>query len=196
MIDGLLFSVLGFVLGSIPFSPWIGNLALHKDIRQFGDHNPGATNVWRAGNFYWFSLALFLDISKGALPVGLAYHIFDIQDGWIIPIGLAPPLGHAFSPFLKGKGGKAIAAAFGVWIGLTIWTLPLIMLSLLTISALLIYPYGWSILFTTIPALAILAMWFWDPFQFGLLLLHTGLLSWTHRADLSQRPALRWKGTT
>ena len=73
-----------------------------------------------AGSRGGFVLAMALDISKGALPVGLAYQQWGIQDWRIIPITLAPVAGHAFSPFLGGKGGKALATAFGVWIGLAI----------------------------------------------------------------------------
>jgi glycerol-3-phosphate acyltransferase PlsY len=61
----------GFLLGSPPFSVWIGNIALKKDIQQEGNHNPGATNVLRAGGMKWYILALILDVTKGALPVGM-----------------------------------------------------------------------------------------------------------------------------
>jgi len=66
-----------------------------------------------------------LDISKGALLVGLAYQVWGIQDSRIVPVTLAPVAGHAFSPFLRGMGGKALATAFSVWIGLSIWSLSL-----------------------------------------------------------------------
>lgn len=109
-----LWVLFGFILGALPFSVGVGNWALKKDIRAAGDHNPGATNVLRAGGVGWYALALILDISKGALPVGWAAHLAGISGGALIPIALAPPLGHAFSPFLGGRGGKAVAAAFGV----------------------------------------------------------------------------------
>ena len=67
----LIFTLLGFLLGALPFSVWIGRFGLQRDIMKVGDGNPGATNVLRAGGFLWFSLALMLDIGKGALPVGL-----------------------------------------------------------------------------------------------------------------------------
>ena len=88
-----LWSQFGFFLGSLPFSVWIGQLALRKDIRQVGDHNPGATNVMRAGGFPWYSVALILDFTKGALPVGLATTIAGIEGWSLIPIAIAPPLG-------------------------------------------------------------------------------------------------------
>ena len=100
------YTILAFFLGSLPFSIWIGRVTTEKDIRKYGDHNPGATNVLRAGSRGGFLLAMILDICKGAVPVGLAYQQWGIQDWRIVPITLAPVAGHAFSPFLGGKGGK------------------------------------------------------------------------------------------
>ncbi len=186
-----LWFLFGFTLGSLPSSVWIGNWALKKDIRREGDSNPGATNVLRAGGKGWYALALMLDISKGALPVGLAAQVAGISGWALIPIALAPPLGHAFSPFLRFRGGKAVAAAFGVWIGLTLWKIPLVSLSLLTLFSLLIAPSGWAVLLTLIGMAASIWLWLADPALLGVLLSHAALLIFTHRADLRQRP--RWR---
>jgi len=181
----------GFALGALPFSVWLGQWVLGKDIRQFGDKNPGATNVLRAGGPLPFALALMLDISKGALPLGLAIHIFGIEGWAILPISLGPPLGHTFSPFLNWQGGKAVAAAFGVWIGITIWTMPLISLSLLVLFALLITPSGWAVMAALVGMLAALLFWFHDPILLGVWAGHFLLLAWNHRADLAKRPSFR-----
>ena len=113
-------TIFAYLFGALPFSVWIGRFLLKVDIREFGDGNPGATNVLRAGGILPFSLALALDITKGAFPVGLSYYILGIQDWRIIPISLAASLGHSFSPFLGWQGGKAIATTFGVMSGLTL----------------------------------------------------------------------------
>ena len=165
ILPTLFWTISGFLLGSIPFSPLIGRLALRKDIQQVGDQNPGATNVLRSGGFLWFSLALFLDISKGALPVGLAYQVFNMQGWAAVPIALAPSLGHAFSPFLGWRGGKAIAATFGVWVGLTIWTMPLLSLVSLIIFSLLLTPSGWAVMLTLGVMLVALVFGVQDPVQ-------------------------------
>ena len=166
---------------------------LGKDIRQFGDRNPGATNVLRAGGVVPFILALILDISKGALPLGLAAHIFGIQGWALVPIALAPPLGHTFSPFLNWRGGKAVAAAFGVWIGITIWTMPLISLLLLIPLALLLKPSGWALMLTLAGMLAALLVWFDDPILLGVWGTQFILLGWNHKDDLAKRPSFRHK---
>lgn len=187
----LLWTFFSFALGTLPFSVWVGKFVLGKDIRQFGDKNPGATNVLRAGGFLPFSLALMLDISKGALPLGLAVHIFGIEGWAILPIALGPPLGHSFSPFLNWRGGKAIAAAFGVWIGITLWTMPLISLLLLVVFALLITPSGWAVIFALLGMLLALLLWFDDPVLLGVWAGHFLLMTWNHRADLAKRPSFR-----
>jgi glycerol-3-phosphate acyltransferase PlsY len=193
LLPALLWTLLGFTLGTLPFSVWVGKLLLGKDIRQFGDKNPGATNVLRAGGPLPFILALMLDISKGALPLGLAVHIFGVQGWAIVPISLGPPLGHTFSPFLNWQGGKAIAAAFGVWIGLTFWTMPLISLLLLVGFTLLLTTSGWAVMAALVGMLVSLLLWFDDPVLLGVWAGHFLLLAWNHRADLAQRPSLRRK---
>lgn len=193
LLPTLLWTLFGFAIGSLPFSVWVGKLILGKDIRQFGDKNPGATNVLRAGGPLPFVLALMLDISKGALPLGLAVHIFGVSGWAIVPISLGPPLGHTFSPFLNWRGGKAIAAAFGVWIGITIWTMPLISLSLLVVFTLLITPSGWALMLALAGMLVALLNWFDDPVLLGVWVGQTLLLAWNHRGDLAKRPFLRRK---
>lgn len=123
----LLWSLLGFLAGSIPFAFLIGKLLFHIDIRSYGDGNPGATNLWKARGFGWGAIAYIFDFLKGALPVGLCFYLFHITDWGIVPVALAPVAGHAFSPFLKFHGGKAIATTYGIWAGLTIWEVPLML---------------------------------------------------------------------
>ena len=187
------FTVFAFLLGSLPFAFWIGQLTTGEDIRKYGDHNPGATNVLRAGSRGGFLLAMILDISKAALPVGLAYQQWGFQDWRIVPITLAPVAGHAFSPFLGGKGGKALATAFGVWIGLTIWTLSSIVLVLLVGWRLILRPTGWALLLALSCLALFIVMWFPDPVFLAVLAGQALILLLKHRTDLQQRPYLRWR---
>lgn len=187
----LLWTAVSFLVGALPFSLWVGRYGLKTEITEYGDGNPGATNVLRAGGFLWFSLALALDISKGAAPVGLAYYVFG-WTGWeIAPIALAPPLGHAFSPFLGWRGGKSIAAAFGVWIGLTLWKMPLVSLLTLSLLTVLFTPSGWAVVGTLAVMLVALSVWLRDPVLFAVWAGQTVMLVWTHWPDLRQRPGLR-----
>jgi glycerol-3-phosphate acyltransferase PlsY len=187
----IFYTILAFLLGSLPFSVWIGQAATGKDIRKYGDQNPGATNVLRAGSRAGFLLAMILDISKGALAVGLAYQVWGIQDWRIIPITLAPVAGHAFSPFLGGKGGKALATAFGVWIGLTIWSLSLAALGFLIIWRLIVRPPGWALLLALVCLALVIVIGFRDPIFMIVLVLQSLILLYKEWPDLRQRPSLR-----
>jgi glycerol-3-phosphate acyltransferase PlsY len=126
-VNAWLWAAAGFLAGALPFSVWVGRLALGTDIRQYGDGNPGAFNVFRAGGKYWGWLAILLDGLKGAIPAALANFGFG-WEGWQLGLAaVAPILGHAFSPFLGWRGGKALAVTFGVWTGLTLWVVPVIL---------------------------------------------------------------------
>ncbi|MCA9988072.1 MAG: glycerol-3-phosphate acyltransferase [Anaerolineales bacterium] len=187
----ILLTLLGFGLGALPFSVWVGQLGLKQDIRKVGDRNPGATNVLRSGGVLWFGLALALDISKGALPAGLATYIFQLPDWSLVPIALAPSLGHAFSPLLNFRGGKAIAATFGVWIGLTLWRMPLVSLALLVFWFLVQDNSGWAVLLTMAGMLLAILWWQLPAPYLAIWLGQLLLLTWTHRQDLRQRPRRR-----
>lgn len=189
----ILLTIFAFILGALPFSVWTGRRMSGKDIRQFGDHNPGATNVLRSGSRAGYLLALCLDISKGALPIGLSYYVLGIEDWQIVPIAVAPTLGHAFSPFLKGRGGKAVAASFGAWIGLNLWPIPLTAVFSLSLFSLLIKPSGWAVLLSLVTLAAAIAIgWPRTPFL-AVLFGQSAILLWKHRHELSQRPMWRWQ---
>jgi glycerol-3-phosphate acyltransferase PlsY len=110
-------SLAAFLLGACPFSLWLGRLFLDKDIRRYGDGNPGAANVFRAGSTMLGALAVILDIGKGIPLVVLAHTVFHLTPMAVVGVGLSAMLGHAFSPFLGFKGGKALAVTAGVVIG-------------------------------------------------------------------------------
>jgi acyl phosphate:glycerol-3-phosphate acyltransferase len=187
----LAFLLVAFLCGSLPFSVWLGKLFLDVDVRSFGDRNPGAANAFRAGSKLVGLLALILDISKAAAPVGLAYFNLGIRGVPMFLIALAPILGHVFSPFLRFRGGKALATALGVWIGLTIWkvSLPAAIAALVGIA--LFTPPGWAVMFALGIIFIVLLLWMPVPLYLFVLAGETLLLAWTHRADLRQGPRLR-----
>ena len=115
----LTWTAIGYLAGSIPFSVLIGRLAGAGDIRLHGDGNPGAFNVLRAAGVRWFVVATLLDGFKGAIPVGYAFFSLGIEGAGLIPVAISPVAGHAFSPWLRFRGGKAVAVTFGIWAGLT-----------------------------------------------------------------------------
>jgi len=193
----LLYSAVAFVVGSLPFSVWVGRIGARTDVRQFGDGNPGAVNAWRAGGWRVGLLALVLDVVKGAAPVALARSVGELWGWGLLPMAIAPLLGHAFSPWLRFRGGKAVASTFGVWSALTYWEAPTVLgLSLAGIRAIQRVD-GWTVVLS-VPTVALyLVLRGAEPWILVCLGLNFALLVWTHRHDLRSPP--RWyqrKGST
>ena len=187
----LLWALVAFVAGAIPFSLLIGRLALDTDIRDVGDGNPGATNVLRAGSKLWAFVAAFLDMIKAALPVALAYVVFGWQGYEIVPIAVAPLLGHNYSPFLQGKGGKGIAVTGGIWIGLTKGVGGAIGTGGLTLGYLCQSNPGWAVICGLSLILGYLLIWHRDPVLLVTWAANSLLVLWRHRHDLQQPPQWR-----
>lgn len=120
----VLFALLGYLLGSLPFAVIVSRLFGLADPRTFGSKNPGATNVLRSGNKAAAVLTLLGDAAKGWFAMLLAGALGADSIG-IAAAGLAAFLGHVFPLFLKFKGGKGVATAVGVLFGFH-WMLALI----------------------------------------------------------------------
>jgi glycerol-3-phosphate acyltransferase PlsY len=112
----LLAALLAYLLGSIPFGLLLTRAAGLGDIRAIGSGNIGATNVLRTGRRGLAAATLLLDLGKGALAVGLAAGLFGPSEAALA--ALAAVLGHCHPPWLGGKGGKGVATALGVFLGL------------------------------------------------------------------------------
>jgi glycerol-3-phosphate acyltransferase PlsY len=180
-----------FLSGSLPFSVWVGQLALRTDIRRYGDGNPGATNVLRSGSRGWAALALLFDSLKGAIPVGLAYFWAGLTGWLLVAVALAPVLGHAFSPLLRFRGGKAVAVTFGLWTGLTLWEGPTVLGLALGLWFTFIAVDGWAMLLALFSLLAYLLLARPEADLLTIWMGNTLILAWKHRADLAQWPQLR-----
>jgi len=190
LVNILLWTIFAFFCGSLPFSVWISRM-FGKDTRAVGDGNPGATNALKAGGPVVGLIAFLLDVSKAAAPVGLAYQIWDWRGWEIVPVALAPLFGSAFSPFLKFRGGRSLSVSLGIWIGLTLWEAPLVILTSLTVAFLIQSLAGLAVLVSLLSTATYLLLRGASP-QLGVVLaIQALLLLYTHRADLRQRPHLR-----
>ena len=191
MLVTLLWTALGFLLGAMPFSLWLGRLALHTDVRRYGDGNPGATNAWRAGGWRVGVPALLLDYLKGVLPVGTAHFIGKVSGWALVPVALAPVLGHAFSPFLRFRGGKAVAATFGAWTGLTLGEVPTLLGLLLVFFLAVQTADAWSVMLGMLGTLVHLLLRHSPPFILAIWAGNMLILVWKHRHDLQKFPRPR-----
>ncbi|MGC8931293.1 MAG: glycerol-3-phosphate acyltransferase [Dictyoglomus sp.] len=129
--------LLQFLSGSIMYSYIIARI-LKVDLSKIRDGNPGASNLWRAVGWKYGILALFLDYLKGALPLAIFVSLGIVKDNFVISLAaLSGVLGHAFSPILRFKGGKAVAVSFGAWSVLTKWEAPMLLGTIFTIFTII-----------------------------------------------------------
>jgi glycerol-3-phosphate acyltransferase PlsY len=185
-VTALFWTGLGFLLGSMPFSLWLGHLFLRADVRRYGDGNPGAMNAWRAGGWRVGLLALCLDYLKGAVPVGLAHFSLGVSGWGLVAVALAPVLGHAFSPFLRLRGGKALAATFGIWTGLTLGEGPIILGLLLGLFLFVQDSDGWAVLLGMLVFGGHLALQGANLYILVIWGTNALLLAWKYRRELGQ----------
>lgn len=113
---------LGYLLGSLSFAVIISRIMGLSDPRTYGSKNPGATNVLRSGNRAAAALTLLLDAAKGWLAVMLADWLgrpYGLQEGSMALTGLAAFVGHVYPIFFRFAGGKGVATALGVLLGIS-----------------------------------------------------------------------------
>ena len=101
-----------YLLGSIPFGVLLTRLAGAGDLRQVGSGNIGATNVLRTGRKGLAALTLLLDAGKGAAAVAIADHWFGPSMAVFAALGVV--VGHIAPVWLRFRGGRGVATAFGV----------------------------------------------------------------------------------
>lgn len=117
-------TLLAYLLGSLSFAVIVSKLFGLNDPRSYGSKNPGATNVLRSGSKAAAVATLLLDGLKGWLPVVLVKwygSAYGLGDGTVALVGLAAFIGHLFPVFFQFKGGKGVATAAGVLLGISGW---------------------------------------------------------------------------
>ncbi|NJM10788.1 MAG: glycerol-3-phosphate 1-O-acyltransferase PlsY [Synechococcaceae cyanobacterium SM1_2_3] len=184
MLMTILFIVLGYLAGSLSTAIIVCRLMRLPDPRSEGSRNPGATNVLRFGGKKAAAITLAGDFLKGLLPVLLARWAGVDQTGLAL-IALAAFLGHLYPVFFGFQGGKGVATAFGVMLGLA-WPVALTALAVWLFMAFVVRISSLAAL--TAAALTPLAAWGFGlpPIQFAAVLLMIGLLVWRHRANIRQ----------
>jgi glycerol-3-phosphate acyltransferase PlsY len=119
--------ILSYVSGALPWSVWLGKLFLQIDPRSQTDGNPGAANAFRVGGWPLGLSVLCLDFFKAFIPVFVAQWKLQMPGDQLFWVALMPTIGHAFSMFLGFRGGRALVTLFGVWSGITLAEVPLVM---------------------------------------------------------------------
>jgi acyl phosphate:glycerol-3-phosphate acyltransferase len=118
LIQLLLIAIIGYLWGSIPAGYWMGKMLRGKDfdIREYGSHKTGATNVVRTLGKVPAAVVLVFDLSKGVGPTLLASLVpFFYTSGWGPTVaGLAALLGHCYPIFIGFRGGRGVLTGAGV----------------------------------------------------------------------------------
>jgi len=107
-----------FLIGSLNPAPLLARL-LGKDLASSGSGNPGATNAGRVLGRKWGVVVGVLDVLRGLVPTFVAGHLFGAHAAYAV--GIAAVLGHIWSPFLQGRGGKGVATPLGAILGVHPW---------------------------------------------------------------------------
>ena len=177
-----------YLIGSLSFAVIVSRAMGLNDPRTYGSGNPGATNVLRSGNKAAAVVTLLLDALKGYLPVVLVQQFggaYGLDEGTLALVGLAAFLGHLWPVFFHFKGGKGVATAAGVLLGLNPW------LGLATLAT-------WIIIaaFTRYSSLAALVSAVFAPFYQVLIwgggpiavavFVMGALLVWRHSANIQK----------
>ena len=110
-----------YIIGSFPTAYLMGKWVKRIDIRQYGSGNVGFTNLYRVTGLKSAIIVLLVDMLKGLIPVLTGFYLFGVSPrARIIAIflGMTTIIGHNWSIFLKGKGGKGVATSTGVFLAL------------------------------------------------------------------------------
>jgi glycerol-3-phosphate acyltransferase PlsY len=186
--------VLAYLLGSLSFAVIVSKFMGLSDPRSYGSKNPGATNVLRSGNKKAAVLTLLFDAVKGCVPVAVLLQYgaaYGLTEGVAAAAGLAAFLGHLYPVFFKFEGGKGVATALGVLMGIS----PLLGLAV----AITWLGIAWYFRYSSLAALlaAVLApvyyamaadgpLWDFNGAIFGMLCVMGILLVWRHRDNVNR----------
>lgn len=186
-------ALLAYLLGSLSFAVIISRALGMSDPRSYGSKNPGATNVLRSGNKGAAIATLLLDGAKGWLPVALVKWFgsdYGLGDGTVAAVALAVFLGHLYPVFFQFKGGKGVATAAGVLLGIS-WVLGVATLatfgivvffsryvSLASMAAAVFAPFFYL--------LGDRAVWYADKNIAAALMLISALLVYRHRENIGK----------
>lgn len=132
-------TIVAYLIGSLSFAVIVSKAFGLNDPRTYGSGNPGATNVLRSGSKKAAAVTLLLDALKGFVPVLLVKVFgpqFGLEEGTLALVAIAAFLGHLFPVFFQFKGGKGVATALGVLLGISGWLGLLVLLTWLAVAVI------------------------------------------------------------
>ncbi len=187
IIAGIALVIVAYFMGAIPFAIVIGKWLWHVDVRDHGSGNVGTTNVFRVLGVRAGTLVLIGDMAKGFIPVSVAVHFFPTW--FALVVALAALLGHMYSVFLRGGGGKGVATGAGIVLALVPWifiiALGVFLVFLLTTRMVSVASMAAALTF------AVCTIAFGEPIWYEILAVFAALVVvFQHRSNI-RRIALR-----
>lgn len=175
-------TIFAYLLGSLSAAIIVCKLMGLPDPRTEGSHNPGATNVLRFGGKKAAAITLTGDAFKGLIPV-LIGHAFSLELVQLGIIGMAAFLGHLYPVFFSFRGGKGVATAFGVFLGIS-WMTGLALLATWLVIAKIFKISSLSALIAA--ALSPVYLWFIEGDQSLVIIaaILSILLIFRHRSNI------------
>lgn len=175
-------AVVAYLIGSLSFAVIVSRLFGLDDPRTYGSGNPGATNVLRSGNKGAAILTLVFDALKGYVPVAIVVAL-----GWPAPavaaVGLGAFVGHLWPVFFRFEGGKGVATAAGVLLGVAPALGGAVLLVWLTMAA--VFRYSSMAALTASLAAPLLEAWFNGVgVMTAAVAVMSALLIWRHAANI------------
>jgi glycerol-3-phosphate acyltransferase PlsY len=184
----VLAALAAYLIGSLSFAVIVSRLMGLSDPRTYGSGNPGATNVLRSGNRTAAILTLVFDALKGYLPV-LAAVIWGpahgLGEGTAALVGLAAFLGHLWPVFFRFQGGKGVATAAGVLLGLNPWLGAATLLTWLIIAVFFRYSSLAAIVAAAFAPFYQLLIWGGGPTAVAVAVMGL-LLIWRHSGNIQK----------
>ncbi len=182
----------GYLIGSLSFAVIVSRSMGLADPRSYGSGNPGATNVLRSGSMPAAIITLALDALKGFAAVALAgwlatrYGIAGDALDWSPGLaGLGAFLGHLWPVYFRFKGGKGVATAAGVLLGLNPWLGVATIVTWIIIVAFFRYSSLASLVAAVFAPFYQLLIWGAGP-EAALITLISLLLVWRHSLNISR----------
>ncbi len=186
-------AVAAYLIGSLSFAVIVSSLMGLNDPRTYGSGNPGATNVLRSGSKAAAALTLLLDAFKGLVPVLLVKYFgpdFGLHEGTLALVAIAAFLGHLFPVFFKFKGGKGVATALGVLLGISGWLGLFVLLTWLFVAFTTRYSSLSALIAAVLaPAYYIMfggSLWVYEKPLLAAVVAMSALLLWRHAGNISR----------
>lgn len=177
-----------YLIGSLSFAVIVSRAMGLNDPRTYGSGNPGATNVLRSGNKAAAVLTLLLDALKGFVPVVLVDQFgsrFGLGEGTVALVALAAFLGHLWPVFFRFEGGKGVATAAGVLLGLNPWLGLATLATWVIIAAFFRYSSLAAIVAAVFAPFYQLLIWGGGPAAISVAVMGL-LLVWRHSANIQK----------